>query len=162
MFASAVEMKPQPFYNSPAASPQAAGPARASPPAADPMTLPSFEETYAPRPRLEPYPYRPEKPTPEYGAVYGGYPADYAQLYQRGVAFPAPEPYTGPPRYPSELYTPFSSHPSAAPPPYPGHAAPYSAGDGGHSAAAAAAAAAAAVAKSRRSSLPLTLNRSEG
>ena len=161
MFASAVEMKPQPFYSSPAASPQA-GPARASPPAADPMTLPSFEETYAPRPRLEPYPYRPEKPTPEYGAPYGGYPADYAPLYQRAGAFSAPEPYAGQPRYPAELYTPFSSHhPPAVPPPYPGHGAPYPGADGGHSAAAAAAAAA-AVAKSRRSSLPLTLNRQDG
>ncbi|KAF0308023.1 putative nuclear hormone receptor HR38 [Amphibalanus amphitrite] len=161
MFASAVDMKPPPFYSSPAASPPAAGPARASPPAADPMTLPSFEETYAPRPRLEPYPYRPEKPTPEYGAAYGGYTADYSQLYQRGGAFSAPEPYAAQPRYPTELYSPFSGHPPAVPPPYPGHAAPYPGVDGGHSAAAAAAAAA-AVAKSRRSSLPLSLSRQDG
>ncbi|XP_037068022.1 probable nuclear hormone receptor HR38 isoform X2 [Pollicipes pollicipes] len=162
MFASAVELKPQPFYNSPAGSPQAAaaagGPARASPPA-DPLSLPSFEETYAPRPRLDQYPYRPEKPATE----YAGYGYEYAPLYQRGGAFSAPEPYVQPARYPAELYAPFAPHPPAVPPPYPGPVAPYpGAGDSGHAAAAAAAVAANQGGKPRRSSLPLTLNRQDG
>jgi len=156
MFATAsADVKPQPYYSnySPVSSPAAAPPPPAtsvSPPAAaEPLTLPSFQETYAQRPREVPYPmYRgAEKPAPGYTTPgYDGY--DYASLYQRSSTFPPPaETYQ--PRYAAELYGPF------APPPYPSSSAglsPYH-GEVGSPAGGKSA---------RRGSLPLPLNRQDG